>query len=36
MISAAFWRLFQETGDPMYYLLCREAEHEEAAQEKTA
>ena len=36
MTSDAFWHLFYETGDPMYYLLCCEAQTLEQTEDKTA
>jgi len=36
MTSALFWRLFQETGDLVYYLLYREAKSLEETEEKSA
>jgi len=36
MTSAAFWHLFQETGDPMHYLLYKEALALEQTEDKTA
>jgi len=36
MISATFWGLFCETGEPMYYLLYCEALALEETEEKTA
>lgn len=35
MTSVAYWSLFSETGEPILYLLYREALEEEA-EEKTA
>jgi len=36
MTSATFWHLFCETGEPVYYLLHREALALEETGEKTA
>jgi len=36
MTSHTYWRLFCETGDPLYYLLHKEALSAEQAKEKTA